>query len=58
MCKAIQEWMKSSREEGLEQGMDRTMLLIEKMTAAGETDKLSQLSSRDFLQEMLKKYGL
>ena len=45
----------AGRAEGRAESENRIAILVEKMTAAGEADKLSQ---KDFLHKMLEKYGL
>ena len=46
------------RDEGRAESENRIAILVEKMTAAGEADKLPQLSQKDFLHKMLEKYDL
>lgn len=74
VCKAIRDLMEDAelagvergRTEGLEvgrsegraEGESRMQSLISKMVEAGETDKLAQLTDKEFYQEMLRKYGL
>lgn len=43
-------------EQGLTQGRSSLRLLIQKMTEAGEADRLAGLADEAFLQEMCEKY--
>ena len=46
------------REEGREEGTNRFVMLISRMNAGGDTDKVAQLDEPEVLLTMRKKYGL
>lgn len=61
--KAKKAWIEigeaRGREQGMEQGTQRLLQLIAKMSEAGETDNISRLSEdADFLQEMYERYSV
>ena len=46
------------REEGREEGTNRFVMLISRMNAGGDTDKVARLDEPEVLLAMRKKYGL
>ncbi len=59
MCQAIKEMIEDGRREGRQEGQSRLMLLITKMTQAGEVELLPRLGEdMDFCREMYVKYGV
>ena len=67
MCQAIKDMIEDGRQEGRREGrqegrqeeQNRLMLLISKMTKAGESEQLSKLGDEpEFLQKMYIKYGV
>lgn len=54
----LRDAKEEGREEGREEGQSRLQKLINKMTAAGETNQLARLADNVFLQEMYQKYHI
>ena len=46
------------RAEGEARGTNRFVMLISRMNAGGDTDKIAQLDNPEVLSAMRKKYGL
>ena len=46
------------RAEGEVRGTNRFVMLISRMNAGGDTDKIAQLDNPEMLSAMRKKYGL
>ncbi|MBQ4259935.1 MAG: hypothetical protein IJB84_06735 [Lachnospiraceae bacterium] len=45
-------------KDGHKDGQNRMLTLVQKMMEDGMTEKIPQLTTSDFLEEMLKKYEL
>lgn len=52
----LEEGRQEGHQAGLAEGENRMLLLIQRMTEAGEAELISRLSERDFLEEMYRKY--
>lgn len=50
--------MQQGLEQGMQQGRDLLIKLIDCMAVAGEGNQIAKLSNSDFLQHMLQKYNL
>lgn len=50
--------LQEGHRAGLAEGENRMLLLIQRMTEAGEAELISRLSERDFLEEMYRKYKI
>ena len=50
--------MRMEREDAYADGRNCMLTLIQKMTEDGMVEKIPQLTTPDFLEEMLKKYEL
>ena len=53
-----EEGRAAGRAEGEARGTNRFVMLISRMNAGGDTDKIAQLDNPEMLSAMRKKYGL
>lgn len=55
----FEELLQDAENRGLQEGQSRLLLLISRMTQAGEAMYISRLSEdEDFLQKMYEKYQI
>ena len=54
----FEELLRDKFKEGREEGENRLLTLMMKMTEAGESDKIFMLTDKTFLEEMYLKYNL
>ena len=55
----LQKSEEKGREEGLKEGQQKILKVMECMIASGEAEKIPELTKDEtFLEQMLKKYNL
>ena len=66
MCEAVEAMLNESEARGIERGIEKgreegregLLMLISRMSAGGDSDKVVQLNDSAVLEAMLKKYGI